>query len=652
MEYRTPLSPVSVFYSYAHKDERYRQHMETCLSTLKRQGLIVTWHDRNISAGTEWTHEIDSHLNTADLILLLISPDFIASEYCYSIEMTRAMERHTVGEARVIPIILRPTDWKGAPFSKLQVLPKDGQSVTEWPNRDKAFLDIANGIRKAIEELVPTLSGASTSSSSTWNVPHRHIPHLVDIYLKNVVATTRQLPWGYLPGDFTSELEIDDVYVLPHLSSKEHRRISVDDEWLERELLRQLGQGQEKKENKRRTFSSAEKPSYSSLYELVQSGVNATLVGYMGSGKSMASSYIALQLAKGEGQSIFGLSKPKIPILLRLGRMRETPASDLITFAIENAVANLDHATALKDILRQEWETGNVLFILDALDEFRGEMQWISDEIVRLSNRDLHGSSILLTSRPSVYRSLRTVGLKAFTLEELQREEIFEFVETWTKAFLKITRRTDLNARDHAKSLTNEIGRYSLEEIASNQLLLTILTILSLRPEGIRFDKERVTEARLLDAYVTYLIEWEISKGAEAPKKYGTDLLRIVFSYTGFEAQRAQSGMFGGLCTYSSLLHTLPELKYLKSLSNPRADTEAILKFWLNTGLIQQIDDEAQSVRFRHQAFQYLGAALAMTYQSEERSAKILADVETNREWADVRRLYIGLQAHLPSPLE
>src|SRR5439155_6002998 len=102
------------------------------------------------------------------------------------------------------------------------------------------------------------------------------------------------------------------------------------------------------------------------------------------------------------------------------------------------------------------------------LDEFRGEMQWISDEIVRLGDRGLNGSSVLLTSRPSAYRSVRLVGLKAFTLEELQKEEIFEFVEAWTKAFLKITERADLNARDHAKSLTNEIGRHPLvQEIAS-----------------------------------------------------------------------------------------------------------------------------------------------------------------------------------------
>ncbi len=592
---------------------------------------------------------------TASVILLLISPDFMASDYCYSIKMQRALQRHATHKAHVIPIILRPVDWHGAPFGELQYLPLDGKPVTTWDNLDEAFLDVARGIRKAIEFLKGPLGASQDSASSAFTQhPSVHFSteraRLVDLYLKNVVATTKQLPWGYLPGDFASELEIDDVYVLPRLSSKEHHRVNVGDEWLEREYLRQFNQSQEKEENHRRPVLKAEKSSYSSLYEIVQSGANATFLGYMGSGKSMAASYIALRLAKGEGQSIFGLARSKIPILLRLGRMRETPASDLITFAIENAIANLDHARALKDILRQEWHAGNVLLLLDALDEFGGDMAWISEQIGQLVHRDLHGSSVLLTSRPGVYRSVsvRLVGLKALTLEELQREEIFEFVEKWTKAILKIGRRSDVKARDHAKSLTHEIERHPfvLQEIASNQLLLTVLTILNLHPGGIRL--ERVTEAGLLDTYVTYLIDWEKSKGAEVPEKYGTDLLRIVFAYTGFEVQRAQSGMFDGICTKSTLLQRLSQSKYFLNSSGTTA--EAILEFWLNTGLIQQTDDVARSIRFRHQAFQYFGAALAMTYQSEERVAEMLADVKTNPEWDDVCRLYIGLKAH-PQPL-
>jgi hypothetical protein len=144
---------LTLFYSYAHEDESLRNELDKHLGLLRNQGLLAQWYDRDISAGTEWAKQIDDHLNTADIILLLISPDFIASDYCYSIEMKRALERHELGEARVIPILLRPVYWQRAPFSKLQVLPQNAQPVTEWPNQDSAFKHITEEIHKVVNEL-------------------------------------------------------------------------------------------------------------------------------------------------------------------------------------------------------------------------------------------------------------------------------------------------------------------------------------------------------------------------------------------------------------------------------------------------------------------------------------------------------------------
>ncbi len=121
-------APLTFFYSYAHEDEELRDELEKHLSLLQRQGLITTWHDRCIAPGTDWVHEIDAHLEAASIILLLIIPDFLASDYCYDVEVQRALERHTCGEARVIPIIVRPVDWHSAPFGHLQCLPRDGKA--------------------------------------------------------------------------------------------------------------------------------------------------------------------------------------------------------------------------------------------------------------------------------------------------------------------------------------------------------------------------------------------------------------------------------------------------------------------------------------------------------------------------------------------
>src|SRR5437016_4520884 len=147
-------SPLSVFISYAHEDESWRQQLEAHLSLLRREGLVADWHDRQIIPGTDWAQEIDEHLETAAIILLLVSSDFLASDYCYEIEMRRALQRHQHKEARVIPIILRPCDWQSAPFARLQALPRGGKPVVKWDNQDEAFQDIALGLRRVIAEYI------------------------------------------------------------------------------------------------------------------------------------------------------------------------------------------------------------------------------------------------------------------------------------------------------------------------------------------------------------------------------------------------------------------------------------------------------------------------------------------------------------------
>lgn len=141
--------PLLLFFSYSHADEKLRDELAKHLRILERQGIIETWHDRRIEAGECWESEILKHLQTADIILLLVSADFLASDYCWDIEMKNALERHGTGTAKVIPVILRPCSWQDAPFGKLQALPKDGKPVVDWPSWDHAFLEVASGIMEA-----------------------------------------------------------------------------------------------------------------------------------------------------------------------------------------------------------------------------------------------------------------------------------------------------------------------------------------------------------------------------------------------------------------------------------------------------------------------------------------------------------------------
>ena len=145
-------SPKNVFFSYSHKDAIFLDALEAHLALLKRQGVIKTWHDRDIDAGRVIDTEIQKNIEAAHIILLLISSDFINSDYCYSKELTHALQRHEVGTAIVLPIIVRPCDWRSAPFGELKAVPDDGRPITEWPNQDTAFVNVVDAIRKLAEK--------------------------------------------------------------------------------------------------------------------------------------------------------------------------------------------------------------------------------------------------------------------------------------------------------------------------------------------------------------------------------------------------------------------------------------------------------------------------------------------------------------------
>lgn len=166
------LIVATLFFSYSHRDEDLRDQLEVHLSMLKREGLIEAWHDRKIPAGSEVDTSIDEKLEAADVILLLVSPDFLASSYCYDKELQRGMERHEEGSARVIPVILRPCDWRSAPFGKLLAAPRDGKPVTKWPDRDEAFVEVVQQIRAAL----PSKPKADEAPSSQFkSAPHQPV---------------------------------------------------------------------------------------------------------------------------------------------------------------------------------------------------------------------------------------------------------------------------------------------------------------------------------------------------------------------------------------------------------------------------------------------------------------------------------------------
>jgi tetratricopeptide (TPR) repeat protein len=179
-EDRMSKSPFRVFISYSHKDEKLRAGLDEHLSLLRREGAIESWTDHKIAPGREWESELDAALETADIVLLLVSASFITSDYCHDKEMRRALARHEAGEAVVIPIVIRPCDWSTALFAKLQALPKYGRPVTKWGNRDEAWEDVAKGLRSTVAAMRtrrrPTLS-APEVPAPIFSVPFQRNPY-------------------------------------------------------------------------------------------------------------------------------------------------------------------------------------------------------------------------------------------------------------------------------------------------------------------------------------------------------------------------------------------------------------------------------------------------------------------------------------------
>jgi hypothetical protein len=160
------MKPLKLFYSYSHADESLRNELEKHLTLLRREGHIENWHDRRILPGKNLDDEISENLESASIILLLVSADFISSEYCYSKEMMRALQKEAGGEAQVVPVILRPCDWHSAPFGKLNALPPDGAALTSFANRDEGFVLIAKGLRRLINVVKSEKEDAASSERS------------------------------------------------------------------------------------------------------------------------------------------------------------------------------------------------------------------------------------------------------------------------------------------------------------------------------------------------------------------------------------------------------------------------------------------------------------------------------------------------------
>jgi formylglycine-generating enzyme required for sulfatase activity len=190
--------PLRIFCSYSRRDEEHLNDLRDWLRPLERQGLIEWWHDREITPGWEWEEAIDKSLRSADIILFLVSPSFMASDYVYAKEVSVAVERHERGETHVIPIIVRRARWERAPFAKLQALPRDAKPVTTWNDRDEAWYSVAEGVESAVEALLHERQARVAETRAASQTLSSETPPDVTSILP------QPFEWCYIPAGNTS----------------------------------------------------------------------------------------------------------------------------------------------------------------------------------------------------------------------------------------------------------------------------------------------------------------------------------------------------------------------------------------------------------------------------------------------------------------
>lgn len=198
--------PLKLFISYSHADKDYLVNFTNYLANMKRQNEITAWTDRQITAGNEWRNVIDENLLDADIVIILVSPDFVNSEYCYDLEMGKAIERHRANSCRVIPIYIRVTDVKGSIIEEFQALPDDRKPINKWSDTDEAWKNVIDGLRLSFADYVKgrPMSSIVESSQTRLEFSESHSQWLDDT---EVTLVHRKV----------SKVGLSNIYVPPDL---------------------------------------------------------------------------------------------------------------------------------------------------------------------------------------------------------------------------------------------------------------------------------------------------------------------------------------------------------------------------------------------------------------------------------------------------
>jgi HEAT repeat protein/energy-coupling factor transporter ATP-binding protein EcfA2 len=483
MQEKQEIHPsVRLFLSYAPEDEPLRAQLDRHLRLLQHQGLISTWHNRQILAGSDQAGEINEQLNTASIILLLVSSDFLASDYCYGVEMQRAFERAGQNEAYVIPVLLRPVDWHDAPFRDLPSLPGKNKPVTSWPNPDEAFYEIAAGIRAAAKQIRNAVDRHHLPPLNLRTIavipdqPEVTLEEAEMAYRQQVVEKYQWLNFGGFdrPDLSLANVRLEEVFV----------RLALTEERVIREPVSSTESNQVER---RERVVTVQQPV--ALGQAL--GDHLLIVGEPGAGKSTLLRWLAVTFAQAlqRKPDRLGLSADadRLPVLVELGRLPNhylKPESRQVLnwrqFLPEYITTQLAFANTPPQLLDRALIDGRCLLLFDGLDE-------VADRQVRIRLAGwlaelallLPGNRVVIGSRPAGVSTSEGALLPRFRRCQIERftsEDVRRFFRFWYALDRSLTPTQQREAADGLMARVQNIP--ATRQLASTPLLATILLLL------------------------------------------------------------------------------------------------------------------------------------------------------------------------------
>ncbi len=672
-----PKRPLEIFYSYAPKDEVLREKLENHLGALKQQGLITDWHHRQLLPGTERRMRVDRHLTTASIILLLISPDFISSDYCYSNEMARALEQHNTGKARIIPIILRPTDYEGTPFESFQMLPLNGKPVTDWRSRDRAFLDIVKGIKRVIEDIYAASEQDTILDTASQEYCHTLYEHWKTLDFKGILLNRNQ-PIG---------IPLLDVFVLPSVFVDTNEGTAFPREDIEEYVSLQEGyapvaHGQkhdtfvlkQREERKGRddahTLPFQTSPSLRNTQRTLRKEDIETvlakhrrlvLLGNPGSGKSTLLRYLLLLFAHND--RTFATVFPAIaqedlslPLYLPLASYADAwrhyaPGERSLEQFLERYLHE-NYLGSYSNLIKRQLSRGKVLLLFDGLDEIPDASLRL--QIVRqveMFTQAYPLNRFLITSRIVGYRDAvlsPSAGYHTDVLADFDEEQIHCFLQHWCPSYERWVKGTTDQlflhhlATKEAKAIFQSVqSKPAVRKLAGNPLLLTILALL--QRQGINLPAHRV---ELYDLCVMTLLDtWGKTKGMKTTTYFTKhELIKILRPLAFWMHEHPAIGAIPEGELVEQVVKQLLERKITRHEDEAiKLAEEFLQKVRGETGVLVERGEKRYG--FLHLTFEEYLAAGELE-QREDRNDFIKAHLHDPR-WREVILLTIGISGIL-----